>query len=75
MNTAFDGWTFLHLASGAALGLLKVSRLTAYSLIVATEILEFILHKMFPESNLFQETGVNILSDVVTSALAYEIVR
>jgi len=74
-HETFDGWTFVHATSGIILGNLKVSRVTAYTLIVGTEVLEFVLRRAFPKTVLFQETNQNIVVDLLVGIAAYEVFR
>lgn len=69
-QSAFDGWTVVHIAAGAILGLMEVGRPLAYGLIVAVEIAEVTLR---PVSDFFQESTANIATDLVVGVAAYEI--
>lgn len=67
-----DGWTLLHLASGAALARIGAGRGTAYGLIAAVEIAELMLRRRSP---FFRESFSNIAADVAAGVAAFEGVR
>lgn len=54
------------------MGLVGVPRPIAYGLIVATEIVEFMLR---PMTSFFEESRANILADLISGIAAYELGR
>lgn len=74
-NKSFvDAWTGVHVTTGFILGLLELKRKYAYSLIVGSEVVEnVLLRKTF--SGFFEESLVNIVSDIIFCSLGYEFSR
>ncbi len=69
---ALDGWTFVHLTIGGAMGFIGVPRPIPYALIVVTEVVESMLR---PTSDFFEESRANILADLIAGIAAYEVGR
>ena len=65
-----DGWTLLHILTGATMALLEVSRPTAYAIIGATEVAELALRRA--GSEFFEETGPNVAADLAASIAGFE---
>jgi hypothetical protein len=75
----FDKWSLVHVASGAALGLVTGSFLWAFALLVAYEGLEGILRRVRPDPSgrgLFEfESWPNILADILVGMAGFVAVR
>lgn len=69
----FDIWTIGHVAVGALLGLAGASRSTGYGVVVGTEIFEAIARGRGIQ--FFDESPQNILADLVTGIVSYELGR
>ena len=68
-----DVWTIGHVAVGALLGLVGASRSTAYGVVVGTEVFEAIARGSGIQ--FFDESRQNILADLVTGIVSYELGR
>ena len=75
-NKILDKWTLIHLGAGLGLGLAKIPRPYAYSLLVGFEILEnLILRKELGELFKDIEGPANVISDIVVGGAGYELTR
>lgn len=75
---AFDVWTWVHLASGLALGVLFSSWLLSIGLLVGFEVLEAGLRRLRTKSDrgFFEpESWPNVLVDVLVGAAGVAVVR
>ncbi len=70
---AFDVWTPVHVLSGIVLGGLGANRVTAYSLILGVEFIEFMFRRS--GSEFFDESSLNVFSDIAVGIAAYEATR
>ena len=70
-----DGWSLIHFGAGAILGLMKLPRTSAYSLIIGYEIFENILK--FENKDLFgdNESVKNIVVDTIVGIAGYELLN
>jgi len=70
-----DGWSLVHFGAGAILGLMKLSRTSAYSLIIGYEVFENILK--FENKDIFgdNESFKNIVADTVIGIAGYEFIK
>ena len=72
-TATIDGWSIAHVAVGATLRVLKVSRPIAYLVFFATEVIEAILRRS--GVRFFDETPQNVAADLLFSIGAYEAFR
>lgn len=69
-----DTWTFVHAASGLALGALGVGVLVAVLLLVVYEIVEALLRKRRSGAGVFEhESWGNIIADIIVGGAAFAI--
>ena len=68
-----DGWTVVHVFSGALLAAFGFNRVLAYGLIIGTEVVEGILRER--GVSFFAETRENVALDLFAGIASYEVVR
>ena len=75
-NRVFDKWSLVHLGAGVGLGLIKVSRPWAYTILIGYEIVENVMMRK-EMGDLFDEIEgpANAVSDVIVAGIGYEITR
>ncbi len=68
-----DPWTIVHATVGLTIGSIVKSRLLGYVLIIGYEAIEnkYLINGIFEN----EESGLNILSDIIVGIGAYEIGR
>lgn len=76
-EAAFDWWTLVHAAAGAAVGLTGLDWFWGLGLIIGFELLEGGLRRIkVEEGGLFEyESWPNIVVDILVGAAAYLLVR
>lgn len=75
---ALDSWTLVHIASGAALGALRVGPLWTLGLLVAFELAEGLARRARPDGRMGvfdPETRANIVGDLAAGVLGWALVR
>lgn len=70
-----DGWSIAHGIVGAVMASAKLPRPVAYTIIIATELIEFVFRQLRIFPVLFQEDPSNVLADILISLGSYELTR